>query len=173
MTYRLSLSAALTLLCPVFAAPEAEAKKTPEAPAGQVLLLTLRAEGVQIYKCRPKKDKPSEFEWSFEGPEAVLRDDTGKPVGKHYGGPTWEAIDKSKIVAAMPPVTVTAKAGAIPELLLKTKTTEGKGVFSAVTFVRRVDTVGGVAPEAPDAKQAGKEVRVPYKATYLFYGPKP
>ena len=84
-----------------------------------------------------------------------------------------EKHDKSKVVAALPPVTVTPKPGAVAELLLKTKATEGKGVFSSVTFIRRVETVGGVAPPAPGAAYVGTELRVPYKATYLFYGVKP
>ena len=148
-------------------------KKAPDAPEGQVLLLKLKAKGVQIYECRAKKEKPTEFEWVLTAPEAVLLDENDKVVGRHYGGPSWESMDKSKVVAALPPVTATPKPGAVAELLLKTKATEGKGVFSSVTIIRRVETVGGVAPLAPGAAYLGTELRVPYRATYLFYGPKP
>jgi hypothetical protein len=61
---------------------------------------------------------------------------------------------------------------AIPWLLLGAKEHEGGGVFSTVTHVQRLDTVGGVAPaEGCDEAHAGEEAREPYEATYAFYYP--
>ena len=37
-------------------------------------------------------------------------------------------------------------ASAIPWLLLKAKTNSGSGVFSSITHVQRLQTVGGIAP---------------------------
>jgi hypothetical protein len=65
------------------------------------------------------------------------------------------------------------KAGDIPWLLLKGKTGAGKGRFSNVTYIQRVDTEGGIAPSGGCEKtNQGQEVRVNYKATYVFYGAK-
>jgi hypothetical protein len=58
-------------------------------------------------------------------------------------------------------------ADAIPELLLKTSKTRGKGQFSDVTFVQRLATKGGLAPAGKCTD--GAEVSVRYSATYTFW----
>jgi hypothetical protein len=62
-------------------------------------------------------------------------------------------------------------AGAIPELLLKATDHAGDGVFAGVSFVQRLDTVGGAAPAAATCHDdhVGDEQDVPYTAQYLFY----
>jgi hypothetical protein len=150
----------------------AEEKKATDAPDGHVLLFKLSAEGWQIYRAQPKKDNPKEHEWAFTAPEAALMDAAGKKVGTHFTGPAW-AADGCKVVAALPPLASVPRPGTIPELLLKVKSVEGKGLFDKVTYIRRVETTGGAAPPTCDPVYAGCELRVPYKATYLFYGPKP
>jgi hypothetical protein len=43
-------------------------------------------------------------------------------------------------------------------------------VFSQVTHIQRVETVGGKAPEAGcDAEHIGSKTLSPYKANYFFY----
>jgi hypothetical protein len=50
------------------------------------------------------------------------------------------------------------------------KCSSGKGRFSSVTYIQRVDTQGGTAPAtACDKARQGQEVRVNYKAAYVFY----
>jgi len=44
----------------------------------------------------------------------------------------------------------------------------GPGVLNGVTFVQRVNTVGGKAPAA-GGTVIGQEVRVAYSAEYFFY----
>ena len=152
----------------------ADAPADPPAPDGQVVLFKLHAKGVQIYECKVinPNARALRYLWVLKGPEAVLTDDKGDKVGKHYAGPTWEANDGGKVIAALPPVESTPKPPAVPWLLLKAKSAEGDGKFGKVTYVRRVETEGGAAPDAPDAAYKGDE-RVPYKATYIFYGAKP
>src|SRR5690349_18180801 len=67
-------------------------------PEGQEILLTARAEGVQIYTCKAKPDKPGQNAWSLKAPQADLFDKDGNKIGKHYAGPTWESADGSKVV---------------------------------------------------------------------------
>ena len=145
---------------------------TPAVPeklkpsAGEVLSLETAATGVQIYECGAGKDG---FQWVFKGPEAELFDRAGKRVGRHYGGPTWEANDGSKVVAAVA-ARDDAPNGAIPWLLLKANSTAGSGVFGKTTSIQRLSTVGGNAPsEACGQAQAGRIARVDYKATYYFF----
>ena len=47
----------------------------------------------------------------------------------------------------------------------------GDGLMSEVTFIQRLDTVGGIAPPATtcDAGHIGDVADVPYTATYAFY----
>jgi len=144
------------------------------APPTQWLLIETKATGVQIYECSPGKTDPARFEWTFKGPEAELFDAEGTKVGKHYGGPTWESNEGSKVVGEVKSRSDSTDANAIPWLLLTAKSTSGTGTLSKTQSIQRLETVGGKAPASGcDKAQAGKEVRVPYKATYYFYGPKP
>jgi hypothetical protein len=140
-----------------------------KAPATDKLVHTYSAKGVQIYECRAKKDDPTQFEWVLKAPEAELFDASGKKVGKHYGGPTWESLDGSKVVGEVKG-RFDSPDGSIPWLLLAAKTKEGNGVFGKVTGIQRISTEGGKAPAGGcDAAHSGQELRVNYSATYLFY----
>jgi hypothetical protein len=134
-----------------------------KAPAGETLALETAATGVQIYECSGGK-------WVFKGPEAELFDRRGNKIGKHYGGPTWESNDGSKVVAGLTARSDAPDASAIPWLLLTAKSNAGTGVFGRTKSIQRVSTVGGVTPaESCSAANAGKVARVDYKAIYYFY----
>jgi hypothetical protein len=61
-------------------------------------------------------------------------------------------------------------AGAVPWLLLATKSNGPEGSFSRVTSIQRVNTAGGVAPAAGCASDsAGATARVHYTADYYFF----
>jgi len=160
------------------AAPEVEtAAVVPEnlkVPATQVLSLETHAAGVQIYECGASKTDPARFEWVFKAPEADLFDGDGKKIGKHYAGPTWESNDGSKVIGEVKARDNGPDASAIPWLLLRAKSTSGKGVFSQILSIQRLATAGGKAPaEGCDQAQSGKEARIAYKARYYFFAAKP
>ena len=94
-------------------------------------------------------------------------------MGSHFGGPTWQGHDGSAVVAAvLERADAPNPKKAIPWLLLEAKSHAGSGVFSTITHIQRLDTVGGVAPtKGCDADHAGEMARVPYKATYAFFYP--
>lgn len=157
-----------------------KAATTPDVPeglrvqAGEQLTLEAHATGVQIYECKASKDDPSRFEWVFKAPEADLFDSSGKKIGKHYAGPTWESNDGSKVVGEMKAKDPGPDPNAIPWLLLSAKSTAGKGVFGQTQLIQRLHTVGGKAPaDGCTQAQSGTQTRVPYKATYDFYVAKP
>jgi hypothetical protein len=129
--------------------------------ANETLALIVPAKGVQIYECRDRK-------WTFVAPEAELFDRSGKKIGTHYAGPHWEAADGSKIAGVIKARADAPAAGAIPWLLLGTKSIGAEGAFSRVTSIQRVATVGGVAP-ADACSQAGAQARVAYTADYYFF----
>ncbi len=141
-----------------------------KTPVTEVVSLEVRANGVQIYECKASANDATRFEWVFKAPEAELFDSTGARIGKHYAGPTWESNDGSKVVGETKARDDSPDPGAIPWLLLSAKSTSGNGVFSKTKSIQRLNTLGGKAPaEDCIAAMAGKEIRIPYKATYYFY----
>ena len=165
------------------AQPSSIAIQPPEVDAGlkvaggSVPLVKASAKGVQIYTCRATADDPAKFAYdsAHSEPDALLTNETGEVIIHHYlnldpSGPAWEAKDGSKLVAKkLDPAQ--ARPGTIPWLRLEAVAHEGSGLLSKVTFIQRVDTEGGVAPPGPCDPKTNARVRVPYKATYYFYGP--
>src|SRR5262245_55907339 len=131
-----------------------------QVPEGNKVAYAAYAVGVQIYRWNGTS-------WLFVGPEAILFDWDGDPVGIHYAGPTWESPSGSKVVGA-DPVRATPDSSAIPWLRLRAVASQGPGIFHRVTYIQRLFTVGGLAP-SEDGLFPGEEVRVPYTATYIFY----
>jgi Protein of unknown function (DUF3455) len=135
--------------------------------ANEKYAFALPAKGVQIYECRMVDGKAG---WAFVAPEAELFDTSGKLVGKHYGGPTWESNDGSKIVGTVKQRADAKTANDIPWLLLSAKSTGPNGAMAAVTSIQRVNTVSGVAPaDGCVAGKVGTVARVPYTADYYYF----
>jgi hypothetical protein len=157
--------------------PPAAPTGVPEAlrvPGNQALAVVASATGVQIYQCMARKDNPDAFEWAFSAPEALLTDGAGRTIGKHYGGPTWEALDGGKVVGEVKARDAGPDPSAIPWLLLGAKSNAGSGVFSSVVSVQRLQTVGGNAPTSACGRANLQQlVRVAYTANYYFYVAKP
>jgi hypothetical protein len=133
-------------------------------------IVTLHAEGAQIYQCKPDSDgKPpsqkSALTWQFREPIATLLLD-GKSVGRHYAGPNWDYIDgsgaKGKVAASAPG----ARPDDISWLKLDVVDRRGDGVLSSATTVQRINTRGGAA-RGP-CENEGDYRSVPYSADYVF-----
>jgi hypothetical protein len=162
------LAACLPLLA-LAACASAPAVPPGLVPAGETTVGRVAARGVQIYECRAKAGATG-AEWAFVGPEAELLDASGAPVGKHYAGPHWEDRDGSKIVGTVKARADAPAAGAVPWLLLTTRSVGGSGRLAKVTSIQRVNTVGGVAPTGGcDAGTLGRSARVPYTADYVLF----
>lgn len=133
-----------------------------EVPEGNKVASHVYAVGVQIYRWNGTA-------WVFVAPSATLyaNADYDGQVGTHYVGPTWESNSGSKVVGARA-AGCTPDPTAIPWLLLQGLTSEGPGVFHRVTYIQRVNTVGGLAPSTPGSTP-GEEAQVPYTAEYFFY----
>jgi len=133
-----------------------------EVPSGNHLTSHLYGVGVQIYRW-------SGTTWEFVAPEATLFADPcyGREVATHFAGPTWLANDGSRVVGSHP-IPCTPNRGAIPWLRLDATSDPGQGLFARLSFIQRLNTIGGTAPNDPGAF-VGDEARVPYTADYLFY----
>jgi hypothetical protein len=139
-------------------------------PANEQLLLQVHAQGDQIYTC---KSDAAPFTWTLKAPDAQLFDKDGKPFGKHFAGPSWEANDGSRVTGKAVANAPSPDADSIPWLLVNVISHDGSGVLSRATTIQRLNTKGGKAPATGcDASHLGQELRVPYAADYLFYAPK-
>lgn len=163
--------AALSLLAVAGCSSGPIIPQTLQVPAGQKLLLHAYGKGVQIYTCASNSKAPSNFVWKLKGPEATLFDKCGNVIGSHYSGPTWENDrDASEVVGEMLQSKPSPVANAIPWLLIRTKSTQGTGLFHDVTYIQRVNTKGGLPPLiVHNEAHLGEEVRVRYTAEYFFY----
>ncbi len=137
-------------------------------PSGNELFLRGLAVGVQIYDCRATVNG---FAWVFRAPQAALFHGNERLIITHYGGPTWQALDGSRVVGMLVASSAAPNPQSIPWLLLQAASHEGTGTMSGVTYIQRVLTGGGVAPAAErcTAKEVGDEARVEYDAFYYFY----
>ena len=142
--------------------------------------LIAHAEGVQIYACYSVADG---YEWKLLAPRATLTGDTqptssagtgnGKPLGSHYGGPTWEARDGSTVVGKRE-TSVSVDPTAVDWLRLRAdRTTAGPDGdrLTATTYIQRINTVGGRPPAAGDCDEdtVAEQREIPYSADYVFF----
>ncbi|MEH2263521.1 DUF3455 domain-containing protein [Nostoc sp.] len=153
--------------------PIADVAAIPDSikvPNGEQLLLKASAKGSQIYICKLKSESPEQYEWTLKAPDAVLLNEQGQGLGKHYAGPTWEAKDGSKVVGKLKSKADAPQEDAIPWLLLEAQSHEGNGIFRQVNWIQRINTVGGKAPvKGCDKSSQNQEIPVNYTADYLFY----
>jgi hypothetical protein len=165
MSFPKSATLALLLLSAPLAGASASETPLPEALAapGTTPVLTLHAEGAQVYECKAGSD--GKLAWSFREPIATLLLD-GKTVGRHYAGPNWEYSDGSavsgKLVASAPGAT----PNDIAWLKLDAAAHRGSGVLTDVVTVQRIHTEGGNLKGACDT--AGTFKSMPYSADYVF-----
>jgi hypothetical protein len=163
-----ALAAAVPLTGIATAAPSA-----PEVPDGIAVeegnkpFLIGHAVGVQIYRCNGAS-------WAPVAPRANLYGDNGQLIATHFAGPSWQARDGSKVVAQRIKDPVMVDLTAIPWLLLEAKqvTAGPDGArLAGTTFIQRINTTGGLAPDASTctAATAGAEEEVPYTADYVFW----
>ena len=151
----------------VFSAAAQEVPQQIQPPANEQVLLRVHAKGDQVYTC---KADGAQFTWTLKAPDAQLFDKDGKPFGKHFAGPSWEANDGSRVTGKAIANAPSPDSDSIPWLLVNVLTHDGSGVLSRATTIQRINTKGGKAPASGcDATHAGQEVRVPYSADYVFY----
>jgi hypothetical protein len=146
-----SVSAAETALPDAVAAP------------GEAVVLSVHAEGAQVYECKAGAD--GKLAWAFREPIATLLLD-GKTVGRHYAGPNWEHTDGSAVIGKLAGSAPGASPNDIAWLKLSVISQRGSGVLTGVTTVQRINTQGGKLDGACD--KAGATRSAPYSAEYVF-----
>jgi Protein of unknown function (DUF3455) len=158
------LSLAMALLA-VGTAANAQTSALPAdiAATGETAVMTLHAEGAQVYEC--KADSTGKLVWSFREPVATLMQD-GKTVGRHYAGPNWELSDSSAVVGRVAGRAPGATAADIALLKLDVTSSRGSGLLTGVTTIQRINTKGGQLEGACEV--AGTFRSVAYATDYVF-----
>ena len=153
------------LLLAAMIGPAGAAEPLPAAIAapGETVVLSVHAEGAQVYDCKAGTD--GKLAWVFREPVATLLAE-GKTVGRHYAGPNWELADSSAVVGKAIGNAPGATAADIPWLKLEVASRRGSGVLTPVTTVQRINTHGGKLDGACD--KAGEFKSAPYSADYIF-----
>ena len=147
---------------PIAGAASAELPVEIAAP-GEVAVVTLHAEGAQIYECKAGAD--GKLAWTFREPVATLILD-GNTIGRHYAGPNWDHLDGSGVTGKVAGKAPGGTAGDIRWLKLEATAHRGGGVLTDVTTIQRINTAGGVMSGACD--KAGALKSAPYVADYVF-----
>jgi Protein of unknown function (DUF3455) len=156
---------ALPLVAASLTTASAAETPLPDAVAapGETIVLSVDAEGAQVYECKAGADGKSA--WAFREPIATLIAD-GKTIGRHYAGPNWEHSDGSVVVGKAIGNAPGATANDIPWLKLEVISRRGSGVLTGVTTVQRINTMGGKFEGACD--KIGSFKSAPYAAEYVF-----
>ncbi|MCP3477309.1 DUF3455 domain-containing protein [Bradyrhizobium sp. CCGUVB1N3] len=154
--------AVLTLASTSAVAAAAELPDAIAAP-GETVVLSVHAEGAQVYECKAGTD--GKLAWAFREPIATLLSE-GKTIGRHYAGPNWEHADGSAVVGKAIGNAPGATAGDIPWLKLEVASRRGSGILTPVTTVQRINTHGGKLDGA--CEKAGEFKSAPYSADYIF-----
>jgi Protein of unknown function (DUF3455) len=163
-----ALAAVVPLSGVATAAPTA-----PEVPDGIAVgegykpYLIGHAVGVQIYDCNVGG-------WALRAPRANLYGDNGQLIATHFGGPSWQANDGSKVVARRAADPVIVDETAVAWLLLEpTSATAGPDGdrLAGTKYIQRINTTGGLAPAASEcnSETAGDQAEIDYTADYVFW----
>ena len=143
------------------------------ATVGEATVVTLHAEGVQVYECKTGSDKTGsdktgsdhKLVWTLREPIATLLL-AGKTVGRHYAGPTWQHVDGSSVVGKVVATSPGRPPPTFPGSSLRRPRAKGQGMLSGVATVQRINTQGGV--HAGPCDKARTFYSAPYSADYVF-----
>lgn len=154
-----------TMLLVALIGPAGAAEPLPDAIAapGESVVLSVHAEGAQVYECKAGSD--GKLAWTFREPIATLLSE-GKTIGRHYAGPNWELTDGSAVVGKVTGNAPGKAAADIPWLKLEVASRRGSGTLTPVTTVQRINTHGGKLDGPCD--KAGEFKSAPYSAEYVF-----
>ena len=160
---------------------------TLQVPTGNKAFREGAAIGTQDYICLLSS---SGFAWTFFGPQATLFNKRDEQIITHFLSPnpfengtprvTWQDSEDTSKIWGLAIASVTVQPDAIPWELVQVVGAEdgptGGDKLSEATFVQRLNTVGGVAPDPNEPStgcaalgDVGKMALVPYSADYFFY----
>jgi hypothetical protein len=136
-------------------------------PKGESALLTAAADGIQTWTASGDKWVPA----STQADLVEVSDEVCRHLASQEGL-RWTARDGSSVTAK---VTAESPAGALhslpwQRLIVSEHAGNGRGLFSQVTSIQRIATLGGEPPPGVKPTTA-KTAQSRFTAYYIFYGP--
>ena len=130
--------------------------------------LRLQGRGVQVFRCEARG---TGYSWVYRLPEADLFDAAGKAVIRHGANFSFEHADSSRLLGTVIDFDEAPDPNNLRWLLLSTRSF-GEGILTGVTYVQRVNTIGGMPPSRCDPGQQNRLLRVDFSADFVFYKPR-
>jgi hypothetical protein len=140
-----------------------------KVPDGFEPAFRLAGRGVQIFRCEAIG---GEYLWRFRQPEAELTDEGGQLVARHGANFTFEHRDGSRLAATITAYDEASKRDDLRWLLMSAKSF-GKGAFTPIAYIQRVNTSGGMPPASCQATDVNHLLRVNFTADFFFYRARP
>jgi len=143
---------------------------TLAVPGDERLLFRAVAEGTWSYHCRLSNDGQS-LAWALLQPDAVLRDPSGRDIGKLEAGPNFVHRDGS-VAEGLVAARVSEPPVALPMALYRASSAGNTGAMTPVRSVQQLNTRGGAQPSQGCTSGADimLEQRVPFAAEFRFFG---
>jgi len=135
------------------------------SPPTGIEVLRLEGRGSQVFRC---ESQPAGLRWTYRLPEAELRDTKGQLVMRHGVNLSFEHVDGSRLVGDIVDHVPSPSGDSLPWLLLKTRVF-GEGALEGISYVQRINTVGGMPPPSCESGQLSQVLRVPFSAEFVFF----
>lgn len=138
-------------------------------PEGNLVANILRSEGKLRHQCRA--DPAGGFAWTVMMGSALLMDESGAIVGRHYlhadAVQVWEHQDGSEVSGME--IASQDSAGNLSQQLFRARPATTRGAMAGVTYIQRLNTVAGAVTASCSADKLGSMQNVNYSADYYFY----
>ncbi len=141
-------------------------KLTP--PSGNAFM-TLNAKGYQIFRCTVDTKGPY---YRFERPEASLYDSSGQEVAKLLGPMSAITANDGSSIISTKVKTWANSSDPQKDLilaLLVAYPNDTPGMLNGVKYIQRLNTKGGLPQSSCQPQNAGKLLKVPFRAEFVFW----
>lgn len=144
-----------------------------QVPADNAVVWRAPANGFITYQCVMTQTDGARPAWVAIKSEAVLANGTPNGGGVYSSPPEqWKAADGSTLTG-MEVVRANAAPDRLYDQLVLANPSRGVGILTGVTYIQRLVSAGGAAPQADQCHTATlkQQVRVAYQAEYVFWKP--
>ncbi|EFF76036.1 DUF3455 domain-containing protein [Achromobacter piechaudii] len=173
---RIASAASVLLACMTASTTLLAAQTVPpilQVPADNAVVWRAPATGTITYECSITRTDGVQPRWVAVKAEAVLGDGKGGNSGSYSSPPeTWKASDGSALTG-MVLVRANVETDRLYDQLVLANPARGVGLLTGVTYIQRLVSSGGAAPQAERCTTAtvNQRVLVDYRAEYVFWKP--
>ena len=163
----------MLLATPFVLAATPEVPPILQVPADNAVVWRAPATGAITYECVMTQTDGARPAWVAVKAEAVLADKASGKGGVYSSPPEkWKAADGSTLTG-MEVVRVNTAPDRLYDQLVLANPSAGVGLLTGVTYIQRLVSAGGAAPQADRCTAASlkQRERVEYQAEYVFWKP--